>query len=384
MNRGRQAGYALVVAVMFAALLAVVLTACIAAVGARQVVTANDLGSALARDGLRLALHDACERLRWSPQAASGSTAESSSWGGTWTTAWTRGTGSPLENQTFTVDMTSRVRGIVQRRSANVELRPQAFVGGVVVGSRITLRADTLVVGGGVYGGASLYGREWLTFGPATVGGVALDGVHPVVWPFAAAHVAGSIWAHGAEIHAATVDLSPSWALDSDAHTATGDATELTQGPDSLFVQAMEEHDALAQLDGPSDVVDLGLLPPFAPKDVAASTQPSGYIVVRRAGAGRPVVIVGRRGPGTCPLALVIDGDAVVGLPDSEEILAAGALIVTGRLLVQRPFRFTGHVYAGDLEIAATTKIETPVTWRSELLPGLAVPVVVAVSDGRS
>lgn len=370
----------LLVAVLLSALAAVVLAGCIAAAGARQSVAAADQTSAAATDRLRLALHDACEELRWSPWSATSAISEASPDSWTWSAEWRRQAGGPYDWATVTLNLTSRVSTARRDLVAAVELRPESFVGGVVVGGEIMLEAETLVAGSGVYGGASLRGREWLTFEPPAAGGIALDTVHPDVWPLAAVHTGGEIWAQGREIHSSGGGLATPWALDGDVHTESRDMEALTKGPDPLLVRAMEEHGGPTGLQG--GVVDLGLLPAVRPLDAGGSAADAGYVVVLRGEQGRRIAIVGQRPQGACPVTLVVDGDAVVGLQGAVETVSSGALVVTGHLLVQGPLRHTGHVYAGVLEIAAPTRFETPIAWRSELPPGLAAPIVVAVSEG--
>ena len=67
--------------------------------------------------------------------------------------------------------------------------------------------------------GGCLRGREWLRFGGDGGATGAADGVHPDLWSLATAHVLGSIWADGEEIHAQSPEcpVSP-WAGDSDTH----------------------------------------------------------------------------------------------------------------------------------------------------------------------
>ena len=91
-------------------------------------------------------------------------------------------------------------------------------------------------------------------------------------------------------------------------------------------------------------------------------------------------MIVGSRPAGACPITLVVDGDATVGRPGSSETVGLGALVVTGWLEIQGPARHVGHLSAGSLTVMAPAVFEAPSDWRTHPLPGLTIPVIVALS----
>jgi hypothetical protein len=382
-KRGACPGYALLVVLFVTAAAAVALAACVSVLVARQGVAAADRTSAVSTDGLRAGLYDVCDALRWTPWSPTGALERQTPSAGDWSAAWRREGAVLQEWPTFTLNLTSRRTRARRYLRAVVQLRTEPFVGGLSVGGDVEITAATTVVGGGLYAAGDLRGRELVTFEGPVVGVSTPDGVHPERWPLAAVHVGGTIWALGREIHGSGSEGLPGpWAVDDDEHTGTPDLGDLVEGPSSLLVPALEEHGD-ARTGDLGVVVDLGALPATPPEGAAAGPG-AGYIVVLRPGAGRCVEVVGQRRPGACPVVLVVDGDAAVGSPGLDETISLGTLIVTGNLTVQGPLRHVGHVYAGDLRIAAPTRVETPIGWRSEPPPGLAAPVVVSVSDEAS
>ena len=377
----RADGYALLAALVVVALAATVIAACIAAVGARQNVAAADVSATAATAALRDALSSACERVRWVPEARSGSTQGSYPPVGHWTATWRPGDAAPSGFGSITLDVSSMVGPSRGALRAAVEMRAELCAQGVVVAGDVELHAPLRVIGGGIYSGGCLRGREWLSFGVEGAASAAGDGVHPDLWPLAAVHALGSIWADGEEIHARGSALPVSrWAGDSDTHSDERGPTELLSPPGPELMCALGEHattpgDALV-----SGVLDLTLLPSCDPLGPAEAAGLEGYIVLVRPEGDTALLIVGRRPADACPITLVVDGDAIVGQPGLWETVGLGALVVTGRLEIQGPARHTGHIYAGRLAVMATTVIEVPGDWRAHPLPGLATPVIVALS----
>jgi hypothetical protein len=260
-------------------------------------------------------------------------------------------------------------------------MRAEPCAQGVVVTGDVELRAPLRVIGSGIYSGGCLRGRERLSFGVEGAATAPADDVHPDLWPLAAVHALGSIWADGEEIHVGRMLLPVSpWAGDSDTHIDEGWPVEFLSPPSPELMCALEEHSmepggALA-----NGVLDLSLLPPCDPFRSAEAADLEGYIVVVRPEGDTALLIVGRRPADACPITLVVEGDAAVGQPGSRETLGLGALVVTGRLEVQGPAHYIGHLSVGRLTVMAPTVFEAPSDWRAHPLPGLVTPVIVALS----
>jgi hypothetical protein len=259
-------------------------------------------------------------------------------------------------------------------------MRAEPCAQGVMVSGDVELRAPMRVKGSGLYSGGCLRGREWLSFGDEGAAS-AEDGVHPDVWALAAAHALGSIWAEGQEIH--TVDAAQGlsrWATDSDTHTVEQGLAGLLTTPGPELLCALREHSAAPGAALADGVLDLSLLPACGRPGDAGTIAPAGYVVLVRPEGDADLLVVGRRPADACPITLVVDGDAVVGQPGLTPTEGLGALVVTGRLEIQGPTHHVGHICAASLTVTAPTVFEVPSDWRVRPLPGLTVPVIVALS----
>ena len=377
----RADGYALLAALVVVALAATVIATCIAAVGARQNVAAADVSATAATAALRDALSSACEQVRWAPEARSGSAQGPYPPVGHWTATWRPGDAAPSGFGSITLDVNSMVGPSRGALRAAVEMRAELCAQGVVVAGDVELHAPLRVTGSGIYSGGCLRGREWLSFGAEGAATAVADGVHPDLWTLAAVHALGSIWADGEEIHTPSSALPTTrWVNDSDTHSDERGPAELFSPPGPGLMCALGEHattpgDALANA-----VLDLSLLPSRDPLRPTEAAGLEGYIVLVRPEGDTALHIVGSRPAEACPITLIVDGDAVVGRPGLLETVGLGALVVTGRLEIQGPARHVGHIYAGRLTVLAPTVIEVPGDWRAHPLPGLATPVIVALS----
>ena len=375
-------GYVMLVVLVVVALTATFTATCIAAVGARQNVAAADVNAAAARTALQEALSRVCEQVRWAPGVRSGNSHAAYPPVGHWTAIWRPGDVALSGFDSITLDVSSMVGPSRGALRAAVEMRAERCAQGVVVAGDVELHAPVRVIGSGIYSGGCVRGREWLSFGVEGAATAAADGVHPDLWPLAAAHALGSIWAYGEEIHTtgSTLPIS-SWTGDSDTHIDESWPAEFLSPPGPGLMSALEEHsmepgDALA-----NGVLDLSLLPSCDPLRSAEAAGLEGYIVLVRPEGDVALLIVGSRPAEACPITLVVDGDAVVGRPGSSETVALGALVVTGMLDIQGPARYVGHLSAGRITVMAPTVIEAPSDWRAHPLPGLASPVIVALSE---
>ena len=130
------------------------------------------------------------------------------------------------------------------------------------------------------------------------------------------------------------------------------------------------------------DVLDVSLLPCEPPGTTGAdpAVTSAGYVVVLPAG-DTPVRIVGERPSGACPLALVVEGDAVAG-DGGTTLSLLGALVVCGRLDVAGTTAVDGSLFAGSLATFAPLSVTAAPDWRSHPLAGLATPVIVRLARG--
>jgi len=378
----RADGYAMLVVLVVVALTASVTATSIAAVGAHQNVAAADVSAMAAGAALQDALSTVCEQLRWAPGVRFGNSYAPYPPVGHWTATWRPGDVAPSGFDTITLNASSMVGPSRGALGAAVEMRAERCAQGVVIAGDVEMHAPMRVIGSGLYSGGCFRGRQWLSFGVEGVATAARDGVHPDLWSLAAVHALGGIWADGEEIHSPeSVPPISQWAGDSDTHTGEDWPAEFLSPPEPGLLCALSEHavtpgDALA-----NGVLDISLLPLCDPLRSTATTAPEGYIVLVRPQGEAALLIVGRRPADACPITLVIAGDAIVGQHGSSQTVGLGALIVTGRLEIQGPAHRVGHIYAGKLTVMAPTVIEVPSDWRTHPLPGLATPVIVALSE---
>lgn len=249
---------------------------------------------------------------------------------------------------------------------------------GVTVAGNVVLSAPAAVSGSGVYVGGSLLGREWLTFVASGGAAVAVDGVCSETWPLAAVHAVGSIWEGDVEIHSAEGGSSTLWPVDTDSHSsaeAVEAARRAVQPPPRTFVVAFAE-----QAEAGDTTVDLSRLPAHHPDD-GRGVMCHGILVLVRPDEGTSVTLVGERPASCCPLTLVVDGDAAVGSPGAPRAASSGAVVVLGTLSVRAPWDHSGHVYAGNLSVASSLRVDVAPDWRARPLAGLTKPVVVALDE---
>jgi hypothetical protein len=377
-------GYALLAALVITCLAGVFSATCVAAVGARFDIAAADSGGVRAQAALSRGLDDVCSRLRRSPSATEGSYrgALANPDGDAWVAAWTGLTRTSTEGfPQVGVELQASAGSARARLSAVIELRAQACAQGVVVAEDAELRAPVQVAGSGFYCGGSVRGREWLRFGdgtePAAGATPAADGVHGDLWPVAAVHAAGGIWATGVEIH--EDPSAEPWAADTDTHTGETGVSAMTRPPAADIMCFLGEQ-AVAPGEALSDgVLDLEKLPDHASGAAASETDGGGYAVLVRPLEAAALRIIGERAAGSCPLTLVVDGDAQVGCP-GRETRVEGTLIVLGALDIAGSLRLEGHLSARSLCVHAPADLVVPTDWRRHPHSGLAVPTIVALA----
>ena len=366
----RQSGYALLAAVLITALAAVFTTAAAAALGAALHVQASDAsagavsaaaGESLDRAAAGLARRP--DRLAWVAGGSSGSP----------TVTWGLACSAVLGLETAAA---AQVDVVAWALSATAQRRLHAVLGlvpapgarGLVVAHDVRVGAPLTVSGGGLYSGGSVSGREWVTFvDPATDGVVPpADHVRGEEWPVAAVHALGGIWAAGAEVHEV-----PSAGHDTDVHTGSGDVGKVVEPP-SPAQETLLERIADVRL-GPDAgaLLDLSMLPPAPPSGAGALV-----VVVDRPGS--PVTVAGERATGSCPVVLLIRGEANLGAAGRPFALT-GAVLSLGSLTVTGPSSVDGHLWASALAVDAPLVVATPADWRRHPLPGLVTTVVLAL-----
>ena len=267
------------------------------------------------------------------------------------------------------------------RAAATIELRADDFAQGVNVAGDVDLLASTRIYGSGLYCAGCLRGRQWLVFAAdgADPLGRAPDWVRGQRWPAAGVHATGSIWAEGTEIHGPG-SAPGRYPSDSDVDNDGAIPVAVPSGPDSgalatLRDNALEPGAALA--DG---VLDVGRLPPLRPDVAAGPGLSEGYaVVVAPPADGGPLRVVGERPVGSCPVTLVLTGDAQVGEPD-RSVRMCGAIVACGALDIEGPVCLHGHLFARGLAVNAPLEVDVSQDWRNQPLAGVTQPVIVSLT----
>lgn len=369
-RRTGRSGYALLAAVLITALAAVFSTAAVAAVGAALGVqasdTAADAAAAVAGEALDRAIAGLTRRPDRLPWACSGSSgAPAVAWDLTCTAV-------PGVDVTAAVraDVVAVARSAAARRRihAVVELRPAPGGRGLAVAHDVTVAAPLVVSGGGLYSGGSVSGREYITFvDPAGSGSAPpADHVRGDVWPVAAVHALGGIWASGVEEHDGACTVP-----DTDVHAGSGDVESAVEPPSPALETLLSQTADVKLTPGGGGVVDLGALPAAPPAGAAG-------LVVFVVDPGAPVTVSGARAAGACAVVLVLEGDARLGSEDAPVTLT-GAVLSLGALSVCAPTSVLGHLWASSLAVDAPLVVETPADWRRHPFPGLVDPRVLAL-----
>ncbi len=377
-HRGED-GYALLAALVVMALAAIFAATSVAAVLARQGVAAADRGAAQAEALQRRALSAACQearRGRWSSGggAVSGTFGQQADWRGAWSplpdpspTAWL--TFSTIAEGTF-----GRARRSVDTL---VQLRRASFACGLVVSGDAEFAAPLTVSGCGVYSGGSVRGREWVSF-PEADGAPAADRVRGDLWPQAGVHALGGIWTRGVEEHDDDPAAVPE---DTDTHSAVNEVMGAVSAPPEDWLETVREW-----ADDPGSALQDGVLMldriPAARSAADGRASDSGFIVWLPPGDS-PVRIVGIRPTGWCPVLVVSGADVSIGGPTADTSFS-GAVVTAGHLEVEGKTSIDGGLYAGSLRVASALAFTVPPSWRTQPIPGLIVPVIVAIEPSAS
>jgi hypothetical protein len=252
---------------------------------------------------------------------------------------------------------------------------PDALPRGLVVHGDVVLQSSTALQECGLYAGGDVSGREHvvLTSPPDTP--PATEGVSDLAWGGlyleAGVHARGTIWQSGAEEHQA----GDAPAVDSDTHTGVLPPAGLVAEPSPALLAALITHSSDPRAARGADGVDLALLDQSAPPLVGDPQLPAaGRIYVVSDDQATAVVLFGARPsvPQACPMTLVVLGDCTTsaGAAGESPPRFAGALVVTGTLLVEAPLLVDGGVYAARLVVHAPLAVVREPTTARDVAPG--------------
>lgn len=378
-RRGDEDGYALLAALVIMALAAVFAATSVGAVLAHQSVAAADRGADRAGSLERTALAAAClaaRRGEWASGSGSvsGASGESERWQARWSVSTGPSAAGWPEFGLTAEGASGRARHAVD---AVVQMRQEPFACGLVVTGDVEAAASLRVDGSGLYCGGSVRGREWISFGSAG-GQPAADGVHGDLWSQAGVHALGGIWIRGAEEHGGGATPAPE---DTDTHSAVNDVMSAVSAPSPEW---MDTTDRWA--DDPGGALDRAVLRldriPSAPDALDGRPEGSGFIFWLSSGDAA-VRVAGVRPPGSCPVLVVSDGDLALGDPLMDTSFE-GAVVTRGHVDVEGTTAIGGGLCAGTLRAAAPLAVTVAPSWRVQPIPGLALPVIVALNASVS
>ena len=382
-SRGSQ-GFALLAALLIASIALLATASLVALTLSNTSIAADDAASSRAADLARAGVSDALERLRWGwlrcgPASSSSRFGPVESAGGSYrVTVEPLSAGdatprldassavAPSDPQVAAVRITATGSWGRARRVAQVAAlcTPDGLARGLVVGADVTLQAPTELRGCGLYAGADVNGREWLTVAPSP--DLAYGGLYAVT----GVHSDGHIFTRGAEEHAAPG--AP--AADTDSDGGIVPPLALVAAPSPAVVGALASHasDPAAAL-GPLGL-DLSLLDRTVPGSSGGPASPAdGVVVVIQAG-DTALRVFGDRpaAPQACPVTVVVVGDCIAGTADGSSSALQGALVVTGTLTVSAPFSVDGGLYAGRLVVCAPLAVSFSDSSNAGAAPGRA------------
>ena len=365
-RQGRQAGYAILGVLVITALallaggayLSMALSAADVAHGDQE----DEAACAAAETGLA----DALERLRWGwvgvdqcPSAATVVLPSGESYYLTCQTAAPTSAGTQPQ-PIYRVEVTGHCGAACVTRACQAWLVPDALPAGVTVAGDARFLAPATVTGCGVYAGGSVLGRQRLTFADTAERG---DAAHPELWPQPGVHAAAGIFTDAGEEHA----MGGAADTDSDAHAGVPPPAELVRLPAAPQLAALAGHATAAGAALEAGTLHLDRLPAFGGGDDAGTPQNGLIVVVCGSDAAPGLRIVGRRPapPAAAALTLVVVGDATVVADDDQAGCAfAGALMVTGDLVLAAPLSLDGSLAAAHLTVTAELAVTLDPRWR--------------------
>jgi hypothetical protein len=364
-------GFALLAALLIAAIALLATASLVALALSSTSISADDVASARAADLARTGVADALQRLRWG-WAHVGAASSPASFGPVVTAgcsytvtirALTAADPRPPLDAACVVaptdpDMVAcRIAATgawgQARRTVSVTAlsSPDALPRGLVVGADAVLQADTRLQGCGLYAGADVTGREWVSLSPGA------DLAYGGLYQQNAVHAVGRIFSGGAEEHA----TAGAPAADTDADGGIVPPAGLVAPPSAASLGALACHgaDPGAAL-GPYGL-DLTLLDRTAPAASAGAAAPADGDIYVLSAADVALLLFGERpaAPQACPVTIVVLGDCVVGDgPAGPATALEGALVVTGTLTVSGPLSVAGGLYAGRLVVRAPLTVD--------------------------
>ena len=266
----------------------------------------------------------------------------------------------PRPQPVYRVEVTGRCGAACVTRTCQAWLVPDALPAGVTVAGDAEFLGPASVSGCGVYAGGSVLGRQHITFTDTAGRG---DAAHPELWPQPGVHAAHGIFTDAGEVHT----LGCAAAGDSDAHAGVPPPAELVRMPAAPQVAALATHATAPGAALEAGTLHLDRLPAFDGAGDAAEPRDGLLVVVPGSDTEEGLRIVGRRPapPAAAALTLVIAGDATVVAGDDEASCAfAGALVVTGGLVVAAPLCLRGSLAAAHLTVTAALDITLDEGWR--------------------
>jgi len=384
MRAAGEHGYAMLAAVLIAALAMLFALAVVAAVGSLQAVATCDASVWRVRVLTRHALAMVADRVRWQPSERAGVLGVDigdGADGGHWTASWSAATATPgTEYPVVRVDARASLGEARHSRTAVIELRPEAWAGGVLSAGDVEAGAPLTIEGSGLYAGGCVSGRENVSFaagaGMITGDGMPRDLVHGDVFPAAAVHARGAIYAGGEEIHA--VGTATAWRNDTDVHSGGGCPDCYLALPDANMTAVARERGGLGADASADGVLDLAEL--ITPAVGSEQAQAGWCMVTVVPPGGGPLRVSGAlRDPRARVLLLVI-GDVVVGEGGAPTSLS-GALVVMGNLRIEGELAVDGSLAARTITIAAPLTVRVLPGWQQRPLAGAWRAVLMQLGE---
>ena len=378
-REGGEQGYALLAALLVVAIALLSSATFVAAVLSTTAIATDDAASVRATDAADAGVADALDRLRWgrvsldsaSPAATLGPVSFA---GGSYTVVIEA---LPTASASAILDSASPIgpddpavrafdiaaRGVWGRARTELHVvalaTPDGLPRGVVVNGTVDLAAPTLLQSCGLYAGGDVSGRQWLTVGAAPGASPAPGGSSSIsdlaygrLFPLAGVHAGGHILVDGADEHLG----NDAPAADTDADAGTVPPANLVAAPTAAVIGELAAHASpTIAAQGPFGL-DLALLDQTAPAALGEPWAPAGGRVYVVAPTGAALDLFGARqsAPQACPATVVVLGDCEIWAgPGGQAAALNGALVVTGALTVDAPFRLDGSLYAGRLVVRA-------------------------------
>jgi hypothetical protein len=381
MRRGEQ-GYVLLAALVAAAMGLAAALAAVALVETAGRIAAADGGAERALMAARAGVADAADRLVWGGLAGlwRGAAEESfdTAVGDVGSAGVTvRHGGGSSSSAVFEVEARGRSGAAAATDSATVVVRPLGLPRGITVAGDLRAGAALTAVGSGIYVGGDVWGREEIALGTADGGGAGPDRARPDLWPVAAVHADGRIYATGLEVHQAGT-------VSDDTDSCSGAASGRDPWPpDAETLALLRAHAVIPWLPPtPGETVDLAAL--AARPGVFQAAEPQSGGVLLAGSPGGSVAVSGWWPQEDAPqVTLIVEGDAeIVAGAEGAGAAIHGALLVTGELRVTTPTLVAGFLAAGALVTEAPLSVVLMDRWEDQPPPGSQVAARSFASAG--